>query len=427
MNKLEIDYNSTYISSNLIDELDYVIGGYGKPTPVFIYSLNAFLEAFILNNSFYISSQELMHIQVISKSLFPAGRPILELLSKTKSLSAIDGIGNDIGKVISIDKFDETNPSSYQERVKHFINNGIETEKARQEYLVLPNIEDDVIKLSYLNIGKVDGGLIATVSYNSPLAFYKKLSSATNETNIQATLPFYSYKYQIEEIQKRGIGREIITNLSINFQNKQEKVSQYFGYTNQTLPPLVTILLTQCRDISDIPNNMLQLREDFTKLRESIFTYEKRINEANDIKEQIDAIDELNEFWNVFNKKYSENRRLLYQFWEVAKESKYEDSLDNAIDTGDPSDIIKDLNAGKVIGKGAKKILDWYKEKRIINRFRGVTDIWNLFEKAPNIKKHLSEYERVFNVKLDGFDLERLNTKINQIKLRKSSDINAKR
>jgi hypothetical protein len=427
MNKLEIDYNSTYISSNLIDELDYVIGGYGKPNPVFIYSLNAFLEAFILNSSFYISSQELMHIQIISKSLFPGGRPILELLSKTNSLRAIGGIGNDIGQVISIDKFDSNNPTTYQERVQHFINNGIETTKARKEYLVLPNIEEDVTKLSYLNIGKVDGGLIATVSYNSPQEFYKKLSSATNDTNIQATLPFYSYKYQIEEIQKRGIGREIITNLSDSFHNKQQKVSQYFGYTNQTIPPLVTILLTQCKDISDIPTKMLQLREDFTKLRDSIVTYEKRINEARDIKEQIEAIDELNEFWKVFNKKYSENRRLLYQFWEVAKDSKYEDSVDNAIDTGDASDMIKDLNAGKVIGKGAKKIFDWYKEKKIINRFRGVTDIWNLFEKTPNIKKHLSEYERLFNVKLDSFDLETLNNKINQIKFGKSSDKDASR
>ena len=420
MNKLEIDYNSTYISSNLIDELDYAIGGYGKPNSVFIYSLNTFLESFILNTSFYISSQELMHFQVISKSLFPNGRPILELLSKANSLRAIGGIGNDIGQVISIDKFDSNNPTTYQERVQHFIIHGIDPDKARKEYLVLPNIEDEVTKLSYLNIGKVDGGLVATVSYNSPQEFYKKLSSATKDTNVQATLPFYSYKYQIEEIQKKGIGREIIVNISDLFQSKQQKVNQYFGYTSQTLPPLVTILLTQCKAISDIPSKMLQLREDFTKLRNSIVTYEKRVNEANNIKEQIEAIDEMNQFWNVFNKKYSENRRLLYQFWEIAKESKYEDSVDNAIDTGDVSDMIKDLNAGKVIGKGAKKLFDWYKEKKIINRFRGVTDIWNLFEKTPNIKKHLSEYERLFNIKLDSLELETLNNKINQIKLGKT-------
>lgn len=46
-------------------------------------------------------------------------------------------------------------------------------------------------------------------------------------------------------------------------------------------------------------------------------------------------------------------------------------------------------------------------------------------EKLPTLKKHFSEYERVFNVKLENSDLETLNNKINQIKLRKPSDIDA--
>ena len=411
----------------MIDELDYIIGGYGKPNPVFIYSLNTFLEAFILNSSFYIATQELMHIQIISKSIFPNGRPILELLSNTKSLSAIGGIGNDIGQVISIGKFDVNNPTSYQERIKDFIDNGFETNEARNKYLVISTIEEIPTKLSYLNIGKVEDGFVATVSFNTPQEFYKKFNNITKETNVQATLPFYSYKYQIDEIQKRGIGREIITNLSDTFNNRLNKINQYFGYTNQILPPLVTILLSQCKDISDIPLKAIQLREDFSLLRSSIVKYEVRINEANNIKDQLEAIDELNEFWNVFNKKYSENQRLLYQFWELTEDSNCEKSIDNALDTGDISNIVEDLNAGKVIGKGAKKILSWYKDRKIINRFRGVTDIWNLFEKSPNIKKHLSEYERVFNVKVDPLDLNALNERIHQIRFKTSNEKNASR
>ncbi|GGD14891.1 hypothetical protein GCM10011368_16040 [Hyunsoonleella pacifica] len=42
MNNVNLEYNSTYISINLLDELDYVIGEYGKPNSIFIYSLNAF-------------------------------------------------------------------------------------------------------------------------------------------------------------------------------------------------------------------------------------------------------------------------------------------------------------------------------------------------------------------------------------------------
>ncbi len=65
MKDLSPDYNSTYISINLIDELDYVVGGYGQSNAVFIYSLNAFLEAFIFNNHFYVSGQEASHFQIV--------------------------------------------------------------------------------------------------------------------------------------------------------------------------------------------------------------------------------------------------------------------------------------------------------------------------------------------------------------------------
>jgi len=417
MKDLNLEYNSTYISINLLDELDYFLGGYGKPNAIFIYSLNAFLEAYILNSKFYISGQEAKHFQIVSKAMFPDGRPVLELLAKSKSLMAIGGIGNEIGQVVSLGKFDPKNPTNYQERIEHYINNGLKTEDARNKYLILPSLNDQIKDFKYLSIGRVDDGYIATESSNAPDKFYKKLCDVTKYSNVQATLPFYSYQFQISEIQSRGISREIITQLTDSFKNKQKLVDQYFGNTHQTIPPLVTILLSQCNSISDMPDKMYQLRKDFTELRLSVVNYEKRINEADNIKEQLDAIDELNEFWKVFNNKYSEDKRLLYQFWEVAEESNYEKSIDNAIDTGDVSEIIEDLNVGKVAGKGAKKIFEWYKERKVINRFRGVTDIWKLFENAPNMKKHLSEFERVFGVKIDESELIALNKRLEQIKL----------
>lgn len=416
MNDLNLEYNSTYISINLLDELDYVLGEYGKPNAIFIYSLNTFLEAYILNSKFYISGQEAKHFQIVSKAMFPDGRPILELLAKSKNLMAIGGIGNDIGQVVSLGKFDPKNPTSYQERIQDYINNGLKTEETRNKYLILPSMIDEIKDFKYLSIGRVEDGYVATESSNAPDKFYKKLCEATKYSNVQATLPFYSYQFQISDLQSRGIGREIITQLTDSFKNKQKQIDQYFGNKHQTIPPLVTILLSQCNNISDIPDKMYQLREDFSKLRLSVVNYEKRINEAHNIKEQLNAIDELNEFWQVFNKKYSEDKRLLYQFWEVAQESNYETSIDNAIDRGNTSEIIEDLNVGKIAGKGAKKMFEWYKERKVINRFRGVTDIWNLFENAPNVKKHLSEFERIFGVKINENELKTLNKRLEQIK-----------
>lgn len=415
---MKLEYNSTYVSLNLIDELDYVIGGYGKPDALFLYSLNTFLQAFVFNSNFYISQQEARHMQIVSKAMFPEGRPIAELIAKSQSLSAIGGIGNDIAVVVSLGQFDPNNPTSYQERIEHYINHGLETEETRKKYLVIPSIEKEVKDLKYLNIGRVEDGWLATESSNSPESFFKKLSEITKDSNVQACLPFYSYQFQLNNIQSRGISREIISKLSDSFESKQDQVEKYFGRSNQTIPPLVSILLSQCKGIEDLPDKILQLREDFTKLRESVVKYEKRLYDATNIKDQFDAMDELNEFWSFLNKKYTGGeQRLLYKFWEVAEESGYEKSIDDAIDTRGASEMLEDLNLGKVAGKGTKKIVEWYREKKIINRFRGVTDIWSLFQSAPNVNKQIQDFERVFNVQLEKEDLVRLNAKLKELKL----------
>ncbi len=408
MNKLELDYNSTYVSLNLIDELDYVIGEYGKPNLTFIYTLNAFLEAFVLNSIFYISEQEFKHMQLLSKSLFPSGRPILELLSKTNSMKAISGIGNNIGQVVSIIKHDTNNPISYQEKIAEFIENGIDTKIAREKYLTLSDLNRKVEKLKFLNIGKVEDGLIALESTNTPEDFFNALNKATYYSNVQSVLPFYSYKQQITQTKIRGISKEIITGITNIFEKKQDAINQYFGCSNQQIPPLVNILLSQCNSINDIPDKLLQLRHDFTNLRKSIITYEKRINESHNIKEQIDALEEYNEFWKLFNKKYTNSSRLVFNFWDLAEDSNLDQSIDNAIDSGSYSNIVEDLNLGKVIGKSVKKLLEYSNEKRIINRFRGITDLWKLFNDSPNVKDQIKNYERIFNVELYIESIDRL-------------------
>jgi hypothetical protein len=405
MDKIQLDYNSTYISLNLIDELDYVIGQYGKPNITFIYTLNAFIESFVLNSIFYISSQEYNHLRILSKSLFPNGRPILELLINTKSLKCISGIGNNIGQVVGIFNNDMNNPRSYQEKIKEFMANGLDTNTARSKYLTLSDIDVEVKKIKFLALGKVEGGFVALESTNKPENFYNDLYKATYFSNVQAVLPFYSYKQQISQNKARCISRDIINELTIGFEKRQEIVKQYFGCYNQPIPPLVNILLSQCNTINDITQKILQLRLDFSELRESVVKYEKRIKDSKTIKEQIDAIKEYNEFWVVFNNKYINNsNRLVFNFWEILDNS----NLEKSIYCNTISDIIEDLNIGKIIGKSSSKIINYYKENKIINRFRGVTNLWNLLNNSPNIEEQINNYERIFKVKLDTESFDKL-------------------
>lgn len=412
MNEVNIEFNSTYISSNLIDELDFILGEYGKPNVTFIYSLNAFIEAFVLNSNFYLTDKEFKHINLLSKSIFPSGRPILELLIKNKKVSIISGIGNNIGQVTGIIKTDFSNPISYQEKIDKFISEGLDTEVAREKYLKISSLNNDNINLKYLSIGKVEDGLIALESSDTPEQFYNSFLVATSNSNLQAALPFYSYDYQITNLKNKGISKEILGRISSAFNNKQENLYNYFGLSNQKIPALVNILLSQCKSISDIPQKLLQLDKDFTELRNSTINYETRLNDSKTIKEQLEAIDEYNKFWDVFNKKYNSSSRLLFNFWEASDNMEMEKALDKAIDDNDITNIVEDLNLGKLIGKSSKKIIDYYKEKKILKRFRGVTDIWNLYNSSPNIKDNIKNFEKVFDVKLDTNDLKSIQQKL---------------
>lgn len=88
-NKITIENNTCIISSNLLDELDYVIGGYGQPTVEFIFNFNAFVEAYILSSNFIFTHREIEHINITRSVLFPNGRlnpktfPFLVVLETT--------------------------------------------------------------------------------------------------------------------------------------------------------------------------------------------------------------------------------------------------------------------------------------------------------------------------------------------------------
>lgn len=92
MTEDNVGFNSAYVSLNLLDELDYVIGGYGKPKIEFLFSLNTFVESFIASSNFYTSLDELNHLNLTAPAIFPNGRPILNMLVKAGGLKFVNGV-----------------------------------------------------------------------------------------------------------------------------------------------------------------------------------------------------------------------------------------------------------------------------------------------------------------------------------------------
>ena len=102
--KITIEHIFCIISSNLLDEMDFVIGGYGKPSVEFIFNFNAFVESYILSSHFILTHREVEHINIIKKVLFPNGRPIFELLMKSNKVSVYSGFGDNIMQCVYVDK-----------------------------------------------------------------------------------------------------------------------------------------------------------------------------------------------------------------------------------------------------------------------------------------------------------------------------------
>lgn len=413
--KLLLDYNSAYLSFKILDELDYVIGGYGHPTTEFIFTLNTFIETYVLNESFYTSEVEINHAKVTNRYYFPNGRPLLDAVLKEIKLGIITNLGNNISTAVYVEKFDDINSFSIDKGIENYFKSP--QKQKYDEYVRLNTSFHEDKDVSHIRVNLNEDRLIIGATINSPVKIFQQLTSVSSYRHIQPVLPINTLQEQLTNVETKGMSNEIFETLCTLHDAQTKDVRKYFGYDHQALPPLVSILLSQCRTRFDIPEKLVQLRKDFTLLRKSIVNYEKRINEAQTIKEQVDAITEFNSFWDAFHKKFdNKTNRLLYRFWDAGKESDYETSIDNAVDNHSATDMLKDLNIGKVVGKLASFGVDWWKQRRILGRFKGITNAWDLFSKQPTITLQHKQIERIFGISVNDQELKRIKVYLDSVK-----------
>ena len=405
--KLTIEHNTCILSSNLLDELDFVIGGYGQPTVEFIFNFNAFVEAYILSSNFIITQRELEHINITRKVLFPNGRPIFDLIVKSKNVSAVSGFGDNIMQCVYVDKVEKSDNKTAMKAIETFCER--DHEKIKKNF-VLSDFSTQIESVKTYSVGftgkKEEFGGINQVligeTTNRPFEIVKSFFNTITNYNVQAALPIFTYQQQFQELGKKAISKEIYRTIcDIQGQNIED-AENYLGSEMQIVPPLVSIVLSKARNREDIPKVLLEIREDFTDFRYCCENFEKTLNEAKTIKEQIEAIKSYKSFWSALVKKYSDKTsRIMFRFLDVAKDSDYENALNNVIDSQSTDELFKDLNIGKVVGKAGFLAWDKIKEKRILNKFKGVVNLWSLLESSPTIDKQINDINRVFNTTLD--------------------------
>lgn len=405
--KITIEHNTCIISSNLLDEMDFVIGGYGKPSVEFIFNFNAFVESYILSSHFILTHREVEHINITKKVLFPNGRPIFELLMKSNKVSVYSGFGDNIMQCVYVDKVPNSDNETALKAIETFCER--DSERIKNNF-ILSDFSKSIESVKTYSVGftgkkEAFGGLNQVLigeTTNKPYEIVKSFFNTITNHNVQAALPVFTYQQQFHELGKKAISKEIYKTVCDIQGQTIEDAENYLGGELQTIPPLVSIILAKSKNTDDIVNVLKEIRDDFTDFRNCCEKFEKTLNEAKTIKEQVEAIKDYKKFWATLVKKYSDKTsRIMFRFLDIAKESDYENALDNIVDTQSADDLFKDLNMGKVAGKAGFLAWDKIKEKRILNKFKGVVNLWSLLEDAPTVDNQIKDFERVFNTKID--------------------------
>ncbi|MES2829217.1 MAG: hypothetical protein V4687_13730 [Bacteroidota bacterium] len=405
-----VNYNSAYISLSLLDELDYCLGGYGKPTPEFIFSLNTFVESFIGCSEFYTSLDELNHLSLTAPAIFPTGRPILNMLVRETGLKFVSGVLETPGRVIyRVNRDGKSKKEAEQEFITEY------GRKLKTDYFIQSDVSNPPTNLPLVTGAFNDEDeFIVTEVQTSSHDLISNLISVSNTSTIQTTLPIGLYGQQVNEIARTPYSIEALEKLSKLHQVQLEDLLESLGYHYLPIPPFTTILLAQLDNIDQIPAKLAQLRADFQELREHFILLERQIQESPSIREQLDARKAFNSFWTTFVKKYVDHsHRLLHNHLDVFQNADLDKSANTFLKSHDLKDGLKEINFAKIAGKILTHSMDWFKDRKVINRFKGLTNIWELFQNSTNINQQLKHFERLFGVSFSNAELNRIHEFIN--------------
>lgn len=398
-----VGYNSAYISINLLDELDYYLGGYGKPNIEFLFSLNTFVETFIGSSSFYTSLDELNHLNLITPALFPNGRPILNMLVKTAGLKFVNGIldkpGTEIYRGMGY------NQSKKEAQREFILDYGLQARK----YLIKSDIEVEINEIPLVNSKFIDDEFIVSEVMTSSPELVSNLLNVSRTTSVQTTLPMYLYEKQISTMVQTPASITALENLAKIHESNVEELVKNMNYSYLPIPPFTNILLDQVSSIGQIPRQLLQLRHDFQELRDNFIALEKEIAESETIRKQNEAYKKFRSYWAAFNRKYDNKRhRIFFGMLDFSQGVNIDKAVDRYIDDRNPFDALKELNLGKlganIIGSAYTKL----KDRKIINRFKGLTNIWELFQSGSGVEQQVRHFERLFGVKFGNVEINKV-------------------
>ncbi|AZA54045.1 hypothetical protein [Chryseobacterium sp. G0201] len=406
----KIGYNSSYINLNLIDELDYCLGGYGKPNVEFLFSLNTFVETFIASSEFYTSLDELNHLNLTTPILFPNGRPVLNLIARYGGLKFVDGVVDNPG--LEIYRGNLLIRSKREAQQDFILDYG---QNIQEKFLINTGIDQQLETIPLIKSKYEEDDFIVSETRNSLDELVSNLINVSKSSSIQTSLPIHLYGKQLNALNKTPYSIQSLDMVAKIHQAKVEDLKNNLNYQYLPIPSFTNILLSSVSSISEIPYKLGQLRLDFQELRDQFTQLETDIHDSATMKQQMDAYDKFKEFWIVFNKKYVDRKhRIFYGDFDFTKDSDIDSGVESMIDGANFEDALKDVKITKLVGNAISKSYSWYKDRKVINRFKGITNIWELFENSNSINQQLKHFERLFGVTFSNENINRVHEFVNK-------------
>jgi len=379
--------NCSLTVANLLDEVDGVVGGHRAPTPQFLYSFNTFVESCVLTDALYLPLLDAEHLS-LAAPVFPGGRPVTGMLIRDGLLRAIgegpDALRGGTGRVIhAFDVAEGKTPETDRRWFREYARDV--RERGRLDLFPYYGIgaAPQTTPLLVVCGGRDVGNYAVAVAERDVSRCIQLLLSFSSGSRLHPALPLYAAKAQAAFFPGAVPSVDLYARIADIHRAKVEELLKFTGYRQVPIPPLASILLSRCRGREDVPDQITKLRAEFQELRDAGRSHQEHLEAASSLDEQFGVMEEFNEFWEAFARKTKHRTtRLIYRMWDVVKE-------------GSP---------WKIVTKSVDRLVAWDQDRAILNRYKGLMDIWRLTRSIPPVQRQLRDVERVFGSAISDND-----------------------
>jgi hypothetical protein len=139
-------------------------------------------------------------------------------------------------------------------------------------------------------------------------------------------------------LNRLTVAKSLLRSLETQMSSRQQKIQPLIRSRFIPIPPLVGLLLDQCKTPDDIVPQLRNLRLRFAPARAELFKYEAALSEASSLGEQLEAIHDIEQVQERIAKvvareeRWSTTKTVVRHTWDIAKQGSLLKSATKVID-----------------------------------------------------------------------------------------------